>query len=284
MKQEIVIYLKGILMGIADLVPGISGGTIAFISGIYEKLIKSLSSIGINQGKEVYSLIKKKQVKDIGPFLSKNGYGFLALVFSGILTALLLGATGISYLFENYQNYTLAFFIGLIISSCFIIFEEIQKNLKAFLLLLLGFLIGFALVFLPTSTLSTLPLSFLFLGGVIASSAMILPGISGSFILLVLGIYPLVLQYLSNPLSSIVPLFVFILGIITGILLLAKILNALLKKRKNQALSMLLGLVIGATFVPLSTISQNISTINIGIVVFLFILGISGGIGIKKLQ
>lgn len=271
-------------MGLADLVPGISGGTIAFITGIYERFISAIAGIGKKQFISLFSTLRKKEFRKTIVQCKKFDYGFLLLVLGGILSALLIGAAGISYLFENYQGYTLTFFVGLIISSCFIMYEDIKKNISSFVLLFIGFLLGLLLLLLTPSNLTAVPLSILLLGGFIASSAMILPGISGSFILLVLGLYPLVLSYLSSPLTHLIPLLIFLLGVVAGIVVLSRVLNKILKIHRNCVISLLLGLVIGALLVPISMISQEINSLNYYVVGLLLVLGISLGIILKKIK
>lgn len=284
MKSYLILYLKGLLMGLADLVPGISGGTIAFITGIYQRLITTIGSISIKQISSLMNF-KKNSLKKISQLFVEYNYDFLLILVFGIITAILLGATGISYLFEHYTNYTLAFFIGLIISSCIFINKTIEKKSKSNLLIIGGFFIGSSLLFLnPTTTLSQISPYYLFLTGVIASSAMILPGISGSFILLILGVYPIILSYASNPLNFFTEILIFITGFIVGVFVLAKILKTILDTHKNSLMSFLLGLVIGATLIPLNTIISSLEFFSIPYLLTFFSLGIIIGSSIEKLS
>lgn len=290
MKSLLQIYFKGILMGISDLIPGISGGTIAFITGIYQRLILVLSQLSLKQFIDIFkeftkpktSLKKKsqgffKKIKDLD-------FDFLGILFLGILTAIFLGATGISYVFENYTQYTLAFFIGLILSSAYIIFESISKKKHHYFIILFGAIIGASLIFLPQQNNETISLFWIFLGGFIASSAMILPGISGSFILLVLGIYPFVLSFLSSPFSYITELLLLVLGVIMGILFLSKLIHIALERYKEKVLSLLIGLILGGLLLPLRDISRTIQEVEIGIILFLFLLGIGAGVLLKSIS
>lgn len=277
-------------MGIADLVPGISGGTIAFITGIYQRLILVLSQLSLKQFINIFKEFTKPKTslkkKSVGFFkkIKELDFDFLGILFLGILTAIFLGATGISYVFENYTEYTLAFFIGLILSSAYIIFESISKKKGHYFIMVIGLLIGASFIFLPQQSNDTISLLWIFLGGFIASSAMILPGISGSFILLILGIYPFVLSFLSSPLLYITELLILILGIIMGILLLSKLIHIALERYKEKVLSLLTGLIVGGLLLPLNDISKTIAEVEIGIILLLFVLGIGGGVLLRSIS
>lgn len=290
MKELLQIYFKGMLMGISDLVPGISGGTIAFITGIYQRLILVISSLHPKQFLELFNSIVKPKAKRSNKFesfsnkIKKYDFDFLTTLLLGILTAIFLGAAGISYVFENYKEYTLSFFIGLILSSAFLIYESLPKRKDMFVLIMVGIILGTSLLLLPQRGLEHLPLYFILLGGFIASSAMILPGISGSFILLILGIYPFVLSFVSSPFVYFKELIIFLIGVICGILLLSRVINFALKNYKEKVMAVLCGLVFGSLLIPLNDVTNHLSEIKIYIVVILFLLGIGAGITIKLLS
>ncbi len=296
MKELLQIYFKGMLMGVSDLVPGISGGTIAFITGIYQRLISVISKLHPQQFLELLkaffkthstSKFSSKKSKESDSFtykFKKFDFDFLTILLAGVLTSIFLGAAGISYIFENYKQYTLAFFIGLILSSAFLIYESLEKRKSTFFLIIAGVILGSMLLFLPQQNLEYIPLYVIFLGGFIASSAMILPGISGSFILLILGIYPFVLSFINSPIVYYKELSILLIGVVCGILLLSKIINMALKNYKENVMGVLCGLVLGSLLIPLEDVITYASSSNLFFILFLFILGIGAGIGIKLLS
>ena len=264
-------------MGICDLIPGISGGTIAFITGIYERLINSIK----NLSDVFYNILlffitlKKKRLKIIKESWEKSDILFLIILLAGIISALLLGANLIKFLLENYFTFTLSFFIGLIIASSLIIFEHIDEHHHVNRIFgLIGLLIGVSFIFLiPINP--AISLSYVFLGGFIAISAMFLPGISGSFILLILGLYETMIDSLTNIPNNLNIIIVFIIGAILGAFFISRLINFLFRNYKNKTLYFLLGLVIGSLSVPLKRIYQTtIFRIDtIAFIVTFFLLG-----------
>ena len=258
-KEKFIIFLKGILMGICDLIPGISGGTIAFITGIYQRLISS--------------------VKNISPFkknLKKVEFSFLFTLILGIGTALLIGAKLIKFLLDNYFGYTLSFFIGLILASSGIIFNNIKNhNLKNILFGIGGLIIGGIFTFLiPIEVQPSLLL--VFIGGFFAISAMFLPGISGAFILLIMGLYGFMLEILQDILNNLSYFLIFVVGAGIGAIIISRGISFLFKKDKCKTLYVLLGVVIGSLGIPLKKIIGEISlrTSNVYVMGVLFLLGI----------
>lgn len=264
MKQKILIFLKGILMGICDLIPGISGGTIAFITGIYERLINAVKAFS---PKLIFG--SKKDIK-------KLDLGFLIILFLGIGTALFLGSGIIKYLLETYPGYTFAFFVGLILASSKIIFTHIKNHkLKNRLFALFGLLVGIFLAFIvPANTTPTC--FYIFLGGFVAISAMFLPGILGAFILLIMGLYEFMINVLHDISGNIKYFIIFVLGAIFGAFSISRIISFLFKKDKCKTLYFLLGLVIGALSIPIKRILESISegTLSIPFSLIYILLGI----------
>lgn len=240
------VFAKGLVMGACDLVPGVSGGTIAFITGIYERLIRAVKNLSWGLLRE--AITHWKHPKGLADCLKRADIPFLIVLGTGIGTAILLGSRGIAYLLEHHTSATLSFFIGLILASTNTIIRHIKWTRTAAITSLAGLLAGIIIAFLsPTSIIPTLP--YLTLSGFLAISAMFLPGISGSFILLILGVY----EYLLNSLHeiNIAAIASFMLGAGIGVLAISRAITWLFNKNKNATLSTLLGLVIGSLGVPL---------------------------------
>ena len=241
----IMVAVKGACMGAADVIPGVSGGTIAFITGIYDKLLASINAIDSTAVKLFFTGKFKEFWKHI------NG-GFLLSLFCGILFSVVTLAGLMQYLLEFHPIQTWAFFFGLIVASSIFILRGIEGwNLKAALFLVLGVILGVTVCTLsPTTTPDAL--WFIFLSGAIAICAMILPGISGSFILLILGKYQYIMSTISGLTSgnaigeSMVVLGVFAVGAVCGILAFSRFLHWLLGKFHKETLIVLAGFIIGS--------------------------------------
>jgi len=236
-KQYFLLYLKGLSMGAADVVPGVSGGTIAFITGIYEELIHSIKSAG-NAAKT--HLLKGRIVG----FIDAINGDFLFTLLAGIATSILLLSKLVLFLLENQPIAIWSFFFGLIIASAIIVYKKIKvHHIGIFLVAIFGAVIAYWItVASPTET--TTDLWFIFVCGAIAICAMILPGISGSFILLLLGKYEYILTALKDMKVGII--LTFIAGCITGISLFAHVLDWLLKRYHDIAVGLLAGFMIGS--------------------------------------
>ena len=243
-------------MGICDLIPGISGGTIAFITGIYERLINAIKGFNF------------RLLVDFKKEYKKLDLGFLIVLFAGIIFSILLGSRIIENLLEDHYAKTISFFVGLILASSFVIYESIREHgFMNYLYCFAGFVIGVALVFLNPASISV-STGYLFVGGFFAIGAMFLPGISGSFILLIMGLYEPIIGMLRDISGNWQQLAVFILGMILGAFVISRIISYLFKVDKNKTLYFLLGLVIGALGVPVMKIYE------VGILdPFLFVLG-----------
>lgn len=246
-----LITLKGIAMGAADVVPGVSGGTIAFISGIYQELINTLNNINFS----VVTVFKKQGLK--AAWKQLNGNFLLALV-SGIALSILSFAKLITYLLEHYPMQVWAFFFGLVVASIFLIWKEITKfNPQTIVLLLAGIAISYYIT-IARPTASPDSYGYLFLSGFIAIIAMILPGISGAFILLLMGSYETVIgtinQFraalfamdLEKLSGAVLKLLTFAFGAVLGLKLFSKILHWMFDHHKNATLAMLLGFMVGS--------------------------------------
>ncbi len=237
MKIKLVLFFKGIAMGAADIVPGVSGGTIALITGIYEELIDSIKNISFRLFKILFTDGFKSFWKDL------NG-NFLLTLASGILLSILLLAQFISYLLVNHEFKIWGFFFGLILSSGLFLYRQVNTlSSSSFIYLSFGFLLSSIISLTgPTSTPNNY--FFVFFTGSIAICAMILPGISGSFILLLLSKY----EYIINAIKDLKldVLIVFSIGCIFGLLLFSRFLSYLFTNYKNTVLSVLSGFLFGS--------------------------------------
>jgi len=233
-----IISLKGMAMGAADVVPGVSGGTIAFISGIYEELLTSISSINFSTLK----LLKSKGIKAAWKAINGN---FLVALVLGIFISIVSLAKLISWLLENKPIMVWAFFFGLVLASILYIGKQITKwNFITVIVFALGAVLAFYITTLqPLISEHSSPV-FFFLAGAIAICAMILPGISGAFILVLLGAYKPVLEAIHN--KDFKLLAILAVGAIVGLLSFSKILKWLFNNYKNYTLAVLTGFIVGS--------------------------------------
>ena len=240
-KSGVLLWLKGVCMGGADIIPGVSGGTIAFITGIYEQLVDAIRSFNMDFVRRLLSF-------DISGAVSVAHLRFLACLLFGILTAVVTMAGVMNSMLHNHPVETWSLFFGLISASIFVVGKQI-KPLSAVNLayVFLGAVGSFLLVgMIPVSTPETLP--FVFLCGSIAICAMILPGISGAFLLLMLGKYEYVTRTLKNPFiwDNFLVIVVFAAGAGVGIILFSRVLHYLLHRWHAATISVLTGFMIGA--------------------------------------
>ncbi|VAW15425.1 Integral membrane protein [hydrothermal vent metagenome] len=236
-KYYFIIALKGMGMGAADVVPGVSGGTIAFITGIYEELINSIKSINGNAIK----LILRGRYKDFWQAI--NGTFLLSLVL-GIGISVVSLARLLKYLLEDHPVLIWSFFFGLIVSSAFFVGKHIKRwNGGIVISALAGVVIAyFVTVITPAEANTTY--WFIFLSGAIAICAMILPGISGSFILVLLGMYKFILHSVSD--FNFIVIAIFMSGALTGIIAFSNVLSWFLRKYYNQTIALLAGFMAGS--------------------------------------
>ena len=244
-SQSLLVTLKGIAMGAADVIPGVSGGTIAFITGIYDQLVGSIASINA----EAFRLLLQGRFKDFWRHI--NG-GFLLSLIAGIGLSVITLAGLMQMLLTTYPIQTWAFFFGLIVASSIFILRGISGwHLREYLMVILGVLLGATVCTLsPTQTPDGL--WFIFLSGAIAICAMILPGISGSFILLILGKYQYIMGCISDLVSgtdvarNLMVLGVFAVGALVGIIGFSKLLHWLLARWNKEVLIIMAGFIIGS--------------------------------------
>ncbi|MBE4572415.1 DUF368 domain-containing protein [Vibrio navarrensis] len=229
-------FLKGLAMGAADVVPGVSGGTIAFITGIYDTLLESIRRINPS----IFRLWKAQGFK--AAFKHINGV-FLIALFGGVLTSIATLAKLITWMLANHPIPIWSFFFGLILVSVYHILRQVErKDVPRFALLLLGIVFAYSITVLKPLHLEPTSLNVL-LAGAIAICAMILPGISGSFILLLIGMYAPVLGAVKNVQLDILGLF--LAGCVAGLLTFSHVLSWLLRRFRDFTLMFLTGLMIG---------------------------------------
>ena len=238
LKDYAIIGLKGMAMGAADVVPGVSGGTIAFISGIYEELLGSISNINL----QLLKTLKNEGLKEAWKQLNGN---FLLALFTGIFISIISLAKAIKYLLENEPILLWSFFFGLVLASIIYIAKQIKKwDILSFVLLLLSAFLAFYVTTLNPLVDENSSLLFLFLAGAIAICAMILPGISGAFILVLLGAYKPILTAVDE--RDFKTIAMVGLGAIVGLLSFSKVLKWLFANYKNYTLVVLTGFIIGS--------------------------------------
>ena len=237
-SDYLILFFKGVFMGIADAMPGISGGTIALLVGIYEELVNTISRLNLQ-------IISEFKIRDFNSFWKKINGNFLITLILGISISLISFVKVSASLLENYPLFVWSFFLGLIFATIYVIFKLINKwHLTNFIIL---FFCIFFSVYISSFTVdltNEISLLYIFMSGIIASSAMILPGISGSLVLVILGVYSYMIKSLDN--LELVVIFTFIFGSLIGLLSFSKILKYLFKNYRDLTYTMMLGLVIGS--------------------------------------
>ena len=234
---SIGVFLRGLLMGAADIVPGVSGGTMAFITGIYDELIDSIRAVDLQFASKVLKL-------DIaGAWRHVNGNFLLALLL-GIATSIFSLARLISWVLENHPVPLWAFFFGLIFASAIVLLQEVEKwNFTRSVGLLFGVAVALFIALAPGAQLD-IGLAGVFLSGFLAICAMILPGISGSFILVLLGMYSVVLTALKS--FDVTFILVFVVGAGCGLLCFSRLLHWLLHHFHQATMAVLTGFLFGS--------------------------------------
>lgn len=276
MKDKILLILKGFVLGIANIIPGVSGGTLAITLGIYERLIGTISHFFKNV---------KEHIK------------FIMFLGIGILLSLGLFSNVIGYCLDNYAFATILFFIGIILGGVPLLFRKVKgtMNVSNFIIFLVAFSIIMLMTFMSVGeknvsldTLSIGKVLLLFIIGVVASSSMLLPGISGSFVLMLLGYYyPIVnairgLTKFQDLFHNVIILSIAGVGILVGIVIAAKLIEWLLDKHEVSTYYGIIGFVIASIISILITAISNtvgIYEIIVGIVLLLFGMFLSNFIG-----
>jgi len=271
----VTLYLKGIAMGSADAVPGVSGGTIALILGIYERLIAAVTAVDPDRIVRVLSGARPRNLPDARAAFHEVDGAFLAVLLAGIGTAVVVVLSGVDYLLETRPVATYGFFFGLIAASAAVLFDDVELDTPRRKAAAGG---GFLLAFLASgyaSTALTTSLPVVFVAGAVAVSAMILPGVSGSLLLVVLGQYEymsgtvsrfvdglvaLALGNGTNALTETVPSVVtFLAGGVLGVFTIAHAVKYALSRARAATLAFLVSLIVGALRAPLVEVSIRLA-------------------------
>ncbi len=240
MSKDVSIFLKGVAMGAANVIPGVSGGTIALITGIYERLINAIKACDI-------TAVKLFLAKDFNKLWQHVDGRFLCAIGAGVIVSIVSLAKLFEYLLTSYERFTMAFFFGLILLSLYYVAKRISNwSASVIAALIVGSAIAISIALLaPASQNSSF--FYVFLCGVIAISSMILPGLSGSFVLIIMGNYALVLGAISTlNMSILLPLA---LGCVVGIIAFSHAIAWIFKHFENQTLSLMTGFVLGSLVV-----------------------------------
>ena len=234
--ETIRFYLTGVAMGGADLIPGVSGGTIAFILGVYERLLSAIKSVNLHFIKTLFKF-KFKEAFSLIP------WSFLVPLLLGIGTAILGMANLMKYLLENERVLLFAFFFGLVIASIFTVGRRINWGLGTIFSLICGAIAAYIIIGLVPMEMPHTPI-YLFFSGAVAIMAMILPGISGSFILLILGQYKFILDAVTR--YDVITILPVALGAVIGLVTFARVLSWLLKNYHGLTVAALVGFMVGS--------------------------------------
>lgn len=238
MMQYIILALKGMAMGAANVIPGVSGGTMALITGIFERLINAIKSFNL----KAIKLLFKFKIKE---FAAHTDLYFLIAIFSGIAVAIITLAKLFDFLFNNYPVYIWAYFFGLVLASVYFVGKTVTKWSAASVI---SFIIGTSIAILisimnPASQNDGF--IYLMLCGVVAMCSMILPGLSGSFVLILMGNYQLVMINAINERNFQV-LIPVVIGAAGGLLAFSHILSWVFKRFRNQTIALLTGFILGS--------------------------------------
>jgi putative membrane protein len=281
-RNLFLLFFKGLGMGAADIIPGVSGGTIAFITGIYEDLIEAIHSI--NFLFVVYffkGFFDKAYFRKSYEIFRNIHFRFLIPLVLGIVVAFLFLANIIGPLREMYPTYSAAFFLGLVLASVVYVYRSISEHVsfKIVLMVIIGVIVGIGVVSLSAVQTSHSYIVILF-SGVITVCAMILPGVSGAFILWFLGQYDFMLGVLRKAIaldfSQAFFIVVYVIGGIFGLLVFARLLSFLLHRFRVMTLAFLLGLMLGALWRPVDIIYHFPSNFGITVLTGLVGMGIVG--------
>lgn len=246
MKLNVATMMKGAAMGIAEVIPGVSGGTIAFISGIYEDLLRSIQSFDL-------PLLKMLWQKKFSDSWGKINGWFLMSLGSGMVAGIVFGILVITWLMAHYAEPLWGFFFGLVLASAWMIGKHIGHwDMSKVVALIAGLGTALLISIVSPAEGSTSPF-YIFLAGMIAISAFILPGVSGSFMLLLMGMYTLIIPSLKSILieqdiESMMIISIFAMGCIVGILSFSRVLNWLFAHYRDHTFVVLTGFLLGSLY------------------------------------
>tara|TARA_B100000900_G_scaffold12545_1_gene10109 strand:- start:479 stop:1420 length:942 start_codon:yes stop_codon:yes gene_type:complete len=259
-NNYLLLFLKGVAMGAVNKIPGVSGGTVAFVTGIYEDLLNSIKKINYNS----FKILFKNGLKD---FLNEINGKFLVSVFAGVVSSFFTVSLILDKLIKNYELYVFGLFFGMILGSFYVIYHQLEKiNFKTLIGIAIGLTVGILISSADNFEVNNSNL-VIFFSGMIAISGMILPGLSGSYFLLLMGNYTLIMVDSVNALYYTVlevftfnfdfindlerlylikVLIVFTLGSITGLIFLSNILSSLIKNFKTITIAIIVGFIGGS--------------------------------------
>ena len=260
LKMNFFLFLKGLAMGAVNKIPGVSGGTVAFVTGIYEDLLNSIKRINFNAFKILFT-------KGFKAFYEEINGKFLTIVFSGVVASFFSVSLILDSLIEKYELYVFGLFFGMIVGSFYVIYYQLERiTTKSLIGIIIGALSGLLISFAENYNVGTSDL-IIFFSGVIAISGMILPGLSGSYLLLLMGNYTLIMvdsvnalyftiiesasldfTFINDPerLYLLKVLMLFTLGSIFGLIFLSNVLSSLLKNFKTITISIIVGFIAGS--------------------------------------
>lgn len=244
MKELIIHFVKGFAMGTANVIPGVSGGTIALITGIFERLINAIKSFNLTALKLFFTGKWKAFAKHVD-------LKFLVAVFAGIAVSILSLAKLLEYLFNNYPVYVWAFFFGLVLASVYYVGKTINKfSISAIVFALIGIGIALLIAF-GTPAQQNDNFLYLIICGIVGACSMILPGLSGSYVLLLMGDYELIMidainMLTSSPMEGLKILLPVVLGAAIGLIAFAHLLAWIFKKFHDQTIALLSGFILGS--------------------------------------
>lgn len=238
MKEYLIVVLKGIGVGVANIIPGVSGGTIALITGIFERLIHALKSFNV---KAVKLLLRGKWTE----FAALTDFYFLLALFAGVFFAIIILARLFDLLFMEYPVYIWSYFFGLVLASVYFVGRTIESwTIAVVLSFILGTVIAFA-VSLINPMAENDSFFYLILCGIVAVCSMILPGLSGSFVLILMGNYQLVaIEAINN--RDIMILLPVLIGAVGGLIAFSHLLSWVFKRYKDQTIALLTGFILGS--------------------------------------
>ena len=238
MREHIAHFLKGFAMGVANVIPGVSGGTIALLTGIFERLINALKSFDV----EAVRLLLKFKFKEFAQYVD---FGFLVAVFLGVGVSIVSVAKLLEFLFQSYPVYVWSFFFGLILVSVWFVGKSIGKiDVPAVISFVVGTAVAFGLSVMNPATENT-AFWYLIICGAVAICSMILPGLSGSFVLILMGNYQLIMIYAVShfDMGIIIPVGI---GVVVGLLGFSHFLSWLLSRYARQTMAVLTGFIFGS--------------------------------------
>lgn len=234
----LIYLLKGIAVGVANIIPGVSGGTIALITGIFERLINAIKSFNLGAAKLLFS-------GKFREFAEKTDLAFLVSLFSGVILSIILLARLFDFLFNNYPVYIWSYFFGLVLASVYFVGKTIEKvNASVIIIFIIGTAVAIVLSLInPAAENSNF--FYLIICGIVAVCSMILPGLSGSFVLILMGNYQLVaIQAINNKdLGILLPVLI---GAVGGLIAFSHVLSWVFKRYKNQTIALLTGFILGS--------------------------------------